>query len=284
MTPLFTIITATYNAAGTLPRLLESLASQTCRDFEFIMQDGASTDDTVAIAERDCSRLSHFSITSEKDTGIYDAWNKALPRIRGQWVLFLGADDLLAGPDVLDKAKALLLAYDDTVLLAGGFVECFEHLDEPIFTTYYQKQVAFEQRKFRIPFCHTALFARGSLFYANRFDAKYRIAGDYEWILRILQDASQIEVLKLVVARMALGGISSSPLSRTHLEREILSIRLKYFPIYFIKSLPSIVVYNLCNFFKIKQHCKPFMQKNPFLRKIWQFFKKAHKFLTKDAF
>jgi glycosyltransferase involved in cell wall biosynthesis len=49
--PFFTIITATYNAAATLPRLLDSLSEQTCRDFELIIQDGASTDDTVAVAE-----------------------------------------------------------------------------------------------------------------------------------------------------------------------------------------------------------------------------------------
>ena len=51
--PTFTIITATYNAASTLPRLLQSLATQTCRDFTWVCQDGASTDNTLAIvAER----------------------------------------------------------------------------------------------------------------------------------------------------------------------------------------------------------------------------------------
>ena len=85
--PLFTIITAAYNAAATLPRLLDSLAGQTCRDFELIIQDGASKDDTVAMAESYRHKLPALSLASEPDTGIYDAWNKALSRVRGEWVL-----------------------------------------------------------------------------------------------------------------------------------------------------------------------------------------------------
>jgi glycosyltransferase involved in cell wall biosynthesis len=62
MTPFFTIITATYNAAATLPRLLDSLAAQTCRDFELVIQDGASTDATAAIAEAYRERLCRPSL------------------------------------------------------------------------------------------------------------------------------------------------------------------------------------------------------------------------------
>ena len=90
MSYAITIITATYNATATLPRLLESLATQTCQDFELIIQDGASKDDTVAVAESYRHRLPALSLASEPDTGIYDAWNKALSRVRGEWVLVFG--------------------------------------------------------------------------------------------------------------------------------------------------------------------------------------------------
>ncbi|MDR0467100.1 MAG: glycosyltransferase, partial [Deltaproteobacteria bacterium] len=83
--PFFSVITATRNAGATLPRLLESLASQTCRDFELIIQDGASTDDTLAIVEAWRERLPALSPASGPDMGVSDAWNRALPRIRGQW-------------------------------------------------------------------------------------------------------------------------------------------------------------------------------------------------------
>ncbi|MDR3362753.1 MAG: glycosyltransferase [Desulfovibrio sp.] len=80
MVPFFTIITATRNAAATLPRLLDFLACQTCRDFELVIQDGASTDGTVGLAEAYRDLLPALSLDSAPDRGIYDAWNKALGR------------------------------------------------------------------------------------------------------------------------------------------------------------------------------------------------------------
>ena len=93
MPPFFTIITSTYNAAATLPRLLDSLASQTCRDFNWIVQDGASSDATIQIVEQYRDRLPEVLADSGKDSGIYDAWNKAIDRWQdkmGEWVLFFG--------------------------------------------------------------------------------------------------------------------------------------------------------------------------------------------------
>ena len=105
MPPFFTIITSTYNAAATLPHLLDSLASQTCRDFNWIVQDGASSDATIQIVEQYRDRLPEVLTDSGKDSGIYDAWNKAIDRWQdkmGEWILFLGADDKLADVNVLD--------------------------------------------------------------------------------------------------------------------------------------------------------------------------------------
>ena len=98
MPPFFTIITSTYNASATLPRLLDSLASQTCRDFNWIVQDGASSDATMQIVEQYHDRLPEILADSGRDKGIYDAWNKALDHWKdnlGEWIIFLGADDTL---------------------------------------------------------------------------------------------------------------------------------------------------------------------------------------------
>lgn len=285
MLPFFTIVTATYNAAATLPRLLESLACQTCRDFELLIQDGLSTDDSIAIADAWHKKIPFLSLESRKDKGIYDAWNKALPRIRGQWVLFLGADDLLASADVLDRAKELLMENDDTVLLAAGSAECFENLNEPIFTTYNDKELSFKQRKFRIPFCHTSLFARANSLHLNSFDAKYVVAGDYEWILRVAHDISQIAILPLVVSRFSITGISSSSVYQTRGEFEVLKIRAKYFPVYFFKSLPNVFfLYLDRKLFTIKQFLKPYMHRHKLLIGIWDKLRNLRKFLTRNAF
>src|SRR5262245_48790230 len=88
--PLITIVTATMNAAATLPITARSLAGQHGADFEWIVADGASTDGTLDYLSR-CEMPVCW--TSAPDRGIYDAWNKACRRARGEWLLFLGAGD-----------------------------------------------------------------------------------------------------------------------------------------------------------------------------------------------
>ena len=120
--PFFTIITATRNAAAALQRLLDSLAGQTCRDFELVLQDGASTDGTTAVAEACRGRLPALVVASEPDAGIYDAWNKALQRAAGEWILFLGADDRLAAEDTLARCKERLAGIGPEKVFAAGAV------------------------------------------------------------------------------------------------------------------------------------------------------------------
>ncbi|MCC8194941.1 MAG: glycosyltransferase, partial [Deltaproteobacteria bacterium] len=118
-TPFFTIVTATYNAAEVLSGLLDSLTAQTCQSFEVLIQDGGSSDATVEIIAGYKDRL-NVRWASEKDSGIYDAWNKALPAARGEWILFLGADDRLDAPDVLERCFGVMRDLPCGVLYAGG--------------------------------------------------------------------------------------------------------------------------------------------------------------------
>jgi len=89
--PLFSIITATYNAGALLQRTIESLSAQACRDFEWIVIDGGSTDDSVERIEAAGALVSRW--VSEPDEGIADAWNKGLALAGGEYVLILNAGD-----------------------------------------------------------------------------------------------------------------------------------------------------------------------------------------------
>lgn len=215
-TPCFTIITSTWNAAATLPRLLDSLAAQTCRDFNWIVQDGASSDATLDIVERYRDRLPEILAVSGRDAGIYDAWNKAIDRWQdklGEWILFLGADDALAGPDVLAAVKEHLTGCPETVLYAIGGMTFTDYeqgtsrsADHP--ADYAEK---FRQRFSGMPLSHSALFQRRRVFFPERFDAAFRICGDYDFILRTWTAPRQLYRLPVLVTIMAAGGISSSP-------------------------------------------------------------------------
>ena len=229
MKPFFTIITATYNAAATLPRLLDSLAVQTCRDFELIIQDGASTDNTVAVAESYRDKLPALSLVSEPDTGIYDAWNKALNRIRGEWVLFLGADDRLATTTVLHSCYNSLHSVPIAALYAGGGVELMG-LDGRLVTQlpYVPNQKA-KAMCGGMPFPHPSLWHHRTLFTLHSFDTSLRIAADYDFICRTWTTENGKTVLPFIVTQMYRGGISDLPLYALRLRWENARVASRYF-------------------------------------------------------
>ena len=228
--PLFSIITATSNAALVLSRLLDSLAVQTCRDFELIIKDGGSTDATLDMAEFSANKLPALSLESASDTGIYDAWNKALSRARGEWVLFLGADDRLTGPDVLAQAKEHLAALPPEVMFAAGGME-IELPGGGVRQTILPHIQDIRTRLHRgMPAPYPALFHRRVLFENNRFDPCFRIAGDYEFLCRTWQDDCQGRSMDLLVTLMGSGGMSTRPQAAFRVRLEEARAARKHFP------------------------------------------------------
>lgn len=229
--PSFTILTATYNAAASLPRLLSSLASQTCRDFELVLQDGGSGDGTVALAESCRDRLPSLSVASERDSGIYDAWNRALPRVRGEWVLFLGADDELADATVLEQCLAALRDAPAGAMYAGGGVDLVGQQGEVIWHAPYRPDTARERmRDEGMPFPNPGLFHHRDLFTNDRFDTSLRIAADYDFLCRHWTPANGSTVLPCTVSRMRRGGLSDTPQSQLRVRWETLKVAARYFP------------------------------------------------------
>ncbi|MEN9258541.1 MAG: glycosyltransferase [Gloeomargarita sp. SRBZ-1_bins_9] len=93
--PLLSVVTATYNAAHDLPRLIASLAAQTDQDFEWVVADGVSTDGTLELLEQARQKLQRVVVDSRPDFGIYDALNRAVKLASGEYYLVVGADDML---------------------------------------------------------------------------------------------------------------------------------------------------------------------------------------------
>lgn len=107
------ILTATYNAAANLPRLMESLRAQTDRDFEWIVMDGGSQDETLVQLRDATDLVSRWQ--SEPDFGIYHALNKAIGLASGTYYLVLGADDLLLPDAIRNYRKAALATGADVI-------------------------------------------------------------------------------------------------------------------------------------------------------------------------
>lgn len=242
-TPFFTIITATYNAASTLPRLLESLVAQTCCDFTWVVQDGGSTDSTLAVIKEWQDKLPAISLESIQDKGVYDAWNRALDREQGklgQWVLFIGADDMLAAPDVLEKSFAIISQSAETPCFWAAELERFnthggkqEHIFCLDLSTLEDVQKTCSRH---LPMGHGALFHASSLF-LGRFDARFRICADYDFVYRALKSSPRLKSLPVVVTKMFDGGLSSSPSQRIRVRYEELVVAWRYAPKKYIFSL-----------------------------------------------
>jgi len=219
--PRITVIIAVRNGVKTLQRALDSVFEQTYDDVELIIMDGASTDGTQAILEANTARIAYWE--SEPDGGIYQAWNKALGHVTGDWICFLGADDRYHAPDVMAKIALALLDDHGRHRVVFGIIDMLAS-DGSVVSSRGSPWNERRRRRFRqgtkmIP--HPATFHDRSVFEDHgRFDERFRIAGDYEFLLREILDRDPLFVPHLVVD-MFRGGLSNRPSSKYIVEWEI---------------------------------------------------------------
>lgn len=168
-----------------MPPTLESLAAQTCRDFEHIIVDGASTDSTLRLATDNAPQ--NRTVVSESDRGLYDAMNKGLRMARGDYLIFLNAGDSFASDHTLALYAAAAegkpdIIYSDTLLVdERREVIGKRHLCVP-------ERLTFRSFASGMLVCHQAFCVRRAI--AVPYDLRYRFSADYEWCLRILRKTS----------------------------------------------------------------------------------------------
>jgi glycosyltransferase involved in cell wall biosynthesis len=217
--PYISVVVAVRNGAATLQRCLDSVFDQAFEEWELIVIDGGSSDGTQDILERNARRI-HYSV-SEPDRGIYHAWNKALPETRGAWLCFLGADDRLHRPDVLQRMAGRLMAAEGSFRVVYGSVNVVDASGLVLSTVGLPWPAVRGEFLDHMAVPHQAVFHHRSLFDRNgRFDERYRISGDYELLLRELVEHDAMFVPDLIIADMGSGGLSDRPETRFTLARE----------------------------------------------------------------
>jgi glycosyltransferase involved in cell wall biosynthesis len=205
------IITAVYNAAPTLEECILSVQNQSYRDVEHILIDGGSTDGSVEILQRHSSLLAYW--VSEPDNGVFDAWNKGLSMATGEWIAFLGADDVLL-PDALSKYLTVCGGTDaQYVCSLVRFIR--PGLPDKIVGRPWSWP-AFQRK---MTTAHVGSLHRFGLFekYGN-YDTDYKIAGDYELLLRAGKDLNSIFMGEVTAAMLA-GGVSDTFAALTEIRR-----------------------------------------------------------------
>lgn len=201
MAPRLSIVIATYNAAATLRGCLDSILSQAYGDLEILIADGGSTDGTLFILEEYSPHLAWWR--SRPDAGIYDAWNDAIDNASGEYVAFIGADDLWHDNSVLQGLFQAIDGHEFDLVTGRG-----ELIDSSGRRHTFGRAWDFARVARRMTICHPGALHRRDLFARyGRFDTRYRISADYEFLLRLPAQIRTFHVPWTLVD-VADGGIS----------------------------------------------------------------------------
>lgn len=213
--PLISVILVCRNPGPRVREALASVWSQRDVDLETVVIDGASTDGTREWLETQRARLG--VLVSEPDTGVYEAMNKGITAARGDWVLFLGADDRLAGPDLFTQVA------DPLRRTAAGIVAGAARFTDG--RLYAPQPAAAIRRNF---LHHQATFYRRPFFDQHgRFDPQLRIQADYDLNVRWVRAGVELATLPHLIALCGAGGLSDGGSWRNY--REEVTVRHRHY-------------------------------------------------------
>ena len=185
--PFYSIIIPTYNSEETISSCLESVLNQDLNDFELIIVDGSSSDQTISkintlVANRPGVS---YKIISEKDKGIYDAMNKGAKLARGRWLYFMGSDDELVNSEVLSEVQQHLVKtpapefFYGNVLLRSNGVRYAGRFDK--------------RRLMIVNICHQAVFvSRETFFEVGPFKTEYSLWADWDFNLKVFLHGKKV--------------------------------------------------------------------------------------------
>ena len=219
-TPLISIVVAVYNGAKTIQQCVDSISHQTYPNKELIIIDGGSLDGTVELLKSNQENIAYW--ISEPDRGIYNAWNKGVSQAKGEWICFLGADDYFWDVRVLDQVVSQLVTISPKINVAYGQIMLLSNDGEKLYAIGEPWGAVKNRFKQLMSIPHPGAMHRASLFrkYGN-FDEAFRIAGDYEFLLRELKSNDAMFMPNLITIGMRQGGVSSDPANAVEAMREI---------------------------------------------------------------
>jgi len=233
--PLVSIITVTYNAAATLPATLKSVAAQTgCTagvDYEYLIIDGLSKDNTVEIAEQ--SSIEGMKIHSGKDSGIYDAMNKGIDMASGDYLIFLNAGDTFHRPTTLQSIVETIRSNNMPGIVYGQteFVDSERRSLGPRHLTA-PRELTYKSFKKGMVVCHQAFVAMTRI--APHFNTAYRYSADYDWCLQCLQHSRRNVYIDDVIIDFLAEGTTSA--------NRIASLKERFrIMCYYYGTLPTIM-------------------------------------------
>lgn len=218
-----TVVTICFNEEKNIARTIQSVLDQSATDYEYVICDGLSKDRTVEIAESFREKFAQkgisYRVYSEKDKGIYDAMNKGIGHVQGQYIWFLNAGDWFCDPDVLSCFAAAIQESTTPAVYYGNFYLVIKNqanliqCDDSKLTDYMSVG-------------HPAMVVRTDLMRQSLFDTSFKIAADYNFVLGLKMAGQLFCHLDVVTTYFLDGGISS--VDTTTNERELCRIHESY--------------------------------------------------------
>lgn len=223
---MITIITASYNSQKTIKKTIESVLNQTECNFEYIIIDGGSKDKTVDIIVSFLSKFKKknilFNYISESDRGIYEAWNKGINLSKGNWISFIGADDILMNDYI--KTYSKFIQKNDDLEYISSIVQVIKN-DKII--RVIDEGWDWDLFKRNMDIGHVGSLHNINLYKRlGLYDERLKIVGDYDLLLRAKNTLKAGYINKLTV-KMGADGISSNNLLLALKETKFIKIKHK---------------------------------------------------------
>lgn len=217
-----TIITVCYNAEKTIERTIESVYKQKFDNYEYLFIDGKSKDNTLEVIKSYAIKFSEkgidYKYISEKDCGLYDAMNKGSRLAKGEWIIFMNADDEFVDNECLSKTFSQdTLNYD--VIYGDSIV--VKNKQE-----YYEKSKNIESITNHLPFIPQSAFIKRNVQLKYLFDLQYKISADYDCFLRMYIDKVKFLKKDYAISKFYFGGVSNQNTWCTY--KEDIDIKHKY--------------------------------------------------------
>ena len=206
------IITITRNDLEGLKRTAQSIASQSWKDYEWLVIDGASTDGTVDFI-RSLERQPDYWV-SEPDKGIYDAMNKGIVRSTGEYLLFMNSGDSFYASDTLAQCFS---SFPDADVIYGDAFFIYPKRKKKM--TYPEQMNLYYFRKRSL--CHQATFIRASLLRDSEgYSTNYQIVSDWrQWLVWLIEERTFVH-LPVTVCNYMMDGLSTRMCKVSDVERE----------------------------------------------------------------
>lgn len=227
------IITVTYNSESTVEQTIESVLKQTYSNFEYIIVDGASTDNTLNIIRKYAGIDNRIKYITEPDRGIYDAMNKGIKMSTGDIVALLNSDDYY---EINALEKITNYIQQENMFVIYGMVRFLENEKEDRIIFYNHNSLP------KRMIMHPACFVSSNIYKKYQYDISYKSAADYDLFLKLYNN-NEVEFIPVyeVITNFRTGGMSSTVIS----DQETNDIKFKFGYIgkkeYLIRKIALIV-------------------------------------------